>query len=127
MDANASPLLMPARPIEIRSPAITRAAPAAPARPIVGRVLVGEGPRGSQARVEFRGGALAGTALQLAAGRDGVSVQLVAAAESGRLALARVVDRVEARLRARGIAMETGKRDDHRDGGGREGRDRRPK
>jgi hypothetical protein len=105
------------RAIEARPFAVSRTTPATP----VGRLLVGEGPRGAQARVEFRSGPLAGTAIQLAAGREGLSLQVLAAAEGGRLALARVVDRVEARLRARGIVMRAGA-ENGRTGGEREGR-----
>jgi hypothetical protein len=107
------------RAIEARPVAVNRASSV----PSVGRVLVGEGPRGPQARVEFRAGPLAGTALQLGVGRDGLSVQLVAAAEGGRLALARVVDRVEARLRTRGIVMKAGVEKSQT--GGRDGREPR--
>jgi hypothetical protein len=112
--------LAPPRALEARAFAVSRPSPVG----AVSRVLVGEGPRGSQARVEFRAGPLAGTALQLAAGRDGVHVQLIAAGEGARLALARVVDRVEARLRARGIVMNAGT-DQGRSGDRRDGREQR--
>jgi hypothetical protein len=115
--------LVSPRDLDARAFAVSRPAPPSSIG-AVGRVLVGEGPRGSQARVEFRAGPLAGTALHLAAGRDGVHVQLVAAGEGARLALARVVDRVEARLRARGIVMNAAT-DQARAGGGRGGREQR--
>jgi hypothetical protein len=115
--------LVSPRDLDARTITVSRPAPPS-SLGAVGRVLVGEGPRGSQARVEFRTGPLAGTALQLAAGRDGVHVQLVAAGEGARLALARVVDRVEARLRARGIVMNAAT-DQARAGGGRDGREQR--
>ncbi len=121
--ALAQPALVSPRELDARTIAVSRSAPPCTLGS-VGRVLVGEGPRGSQARVEFKGGPLAGTALQLAAGRDGVHVQLVAAGEGARLALARVVDRVEARLRARGIVMNAAT-DQARAGGDRGGREQR--
>jgi hypothetical protein len=86
------------------------------------RLLVGEGPRGTHARIEFRAGPLAGAAIALAAGRSGVEVQLVAAAPGVRDTLARVVNRAEARLKAKGIAMKS-EADEARAGGRREGRD----
>jgi hypothetical protein len=123
LSALMPPTLVSPRELDARTIAVSR--PTAPSSlGPVGRVLVGEGPRGPQARVEFRAGPLAGTALQLAAGRDGVHVQLVAAGEGARVALARVVDRVEARLRARGIVVNAAK-DQARAGGDRDGREQR--
>jgi hypothetical protein len=92
----------------MRAFSVSRAAPASPVAGVVGRVLVGEGPRGSQARIEFRTGPLAGAAIHLATGQAGIEVQLVAAGHDARDALARVVDRAEARLKAKGISMRAG-------------------
>ncbi|MDB4981587.1 MAG: hypothetical protein JWM82_2339 [Myxococcales bacterium] len=125
----ASPFIQPLQPLvspralDGTAIAVRRPTPPSPLGS-VGRLLVGQGLRGSQARVEFKGGPLAGSALQLAAGRDGVHVQLFAAGEGARLALARVVDRVEARLRARGILMNAAT-DQARAGSDRGGREQR--
>lgn len=106
------PLAVPAREVSVRAVA---------PRPEVARVLVGQAHAAQEARIELRGGLLAGASIRLVTTANGVEARLGAPTEAARLALASVIDRVGLHLRSRGIVMrpgaplETGSRQSERD------------
>jgi hypothetical protein len=106
------PLAAPAREVSVRAVA---------PRPEVARVLVGQAHAAQEARIELRGGLLAGSSIRLVTTANGVEARLGAPTEAARLALTSVIDRVGLHLRSRGIVMrpgaplDTGSRQSERD------------
>jgi hypothetical protein len=89
-----------------------RAPEAAPAPPphrpgasAVDHVLVGEGPRGPEARLRISAGALAGSEIRLVAVGSTIEVQLLTPSEGSRQTLIVAIEAIRDRLRQRGIAL----------------------
>lgn len=95
---------------EVSAPAAPLAPRAVDAPVMAGaRVLVGQGTAAHEARIDLRGGALAGTSIHVSSRADGIEVRIGAGTDETRETLARLVDHVGLRLRSRGIVMRTGR------------------
>jgi hypothetical protein len=69
------------------------------------RILVAEGHGASEARIELRGGALAGASIHLVTDAAGIHVRLAAPTDAAQRVLAAAIDRARLHLRARGIVV----------------------
>jgi hypothetical protein len=112
-------------PAPFAAPLRELAIPAVAPRPEVARLLIAQAHAVPEARIELRGGLLAGASIHLVSAPGGVEVRLGAPTEAARVALAGMIDRVGLHLRSRGIVirpgapLDTGSRQSQRDERGR--------